>query len=39
MADTVEGHADDCFITDFEDALTLWGMPFKRDEKTVPRVA
>jgi hypothetical protein len=23
VADTVENHANDCFITDFEDALTL----------------
>ena len=39
VADTVEGHADDCFITDFEDALTLWGIPYTRDEKVVPLVA
>ncbi|MCC6099274.1 MAG: hypothetical protein DUD33_08360 [Coriobacteriaceae bacterium] len=36
VADTVEGHADDCFITDFEDALTLWGIPYTRDEKVIP---
>lgn len=36
---TVEGHADDCFITDFEDALTLWGIPFTTEEKTAPLVA
>lgn len=39
VADTVEGHADDCFITDFEDALTLWGIPYTRDEKVVPLAA
>jgi hypothetical protein len=39
VADTVKGHADDCFITDFENALTLWGIPYTRDEKTVPLVA
>lgn len=38
-ADIVEGHADDCFITDFEDALTLWGIPYTRDEKVVPLAA
>ena len=39
VADTVEGHADDCFITDVEDALTLWGIPYTRDEKVVPLAA
>ena len=39
VADTVEGHADHCFITDFEDALTLWGIPYTRDEKVVPLAA
>ena len=38
-ADIVEGHADDCFITDFEDTLTLWGIPYTRDEKVVPLAA
>lgn len=36
VADTVENHANDCFITDFEDALTLWGIPYMRNEKVVP---
>lgn len=36
VADTVESHANDCFITDFEDALTLWGIPYTRNEKVVP---
>lgn len=36
VADTVETQADDCFITDFEDALNLWGIPYTRDERTVP---
>lgn len=39
VADTVKGHADDCFITDFEDVLTLWGIPYARDEKAVPLMA
>lgn len=26
----------DCFITDIEDALDLWGIPYTRDEKAVP---
>lgn len=30
VADTVESHADDCFITDIEDALGLWGIPYKK---------
>lgn len=38
-ADIVEGHADNCFITDFEDTLTLWGIPYTRDEKVVPLAA
>lgn len=38
-ADIVEGHADDCFITDFEDALTLWDILYTRDEKVVPLAA
>lgn len=37
--DTVKGHADDCFITDFEDALTRRGIHFTRDEKVVPLAA
>lgn len=36
VADTVETHADDCFISDFEDALELWGNPYTRDEQNVP---
>lgn len=36
VADTVETHAGDCYITDFEDALTLWGIRYTRDERTVP---
>lgn len=36
VADTVETHAVDCFISDFEDALTLWGIRYTRDERTVP---
>jgi hypothetical protein len=39
VAHTVESHADDCFITDFEDALKLWEIPYTRDEKIVPLVA
>lgn len=35
VADTVKGHADDCFITDFEDALTFWGVPYEKDEKVL----
>lgn len=35
VADTVECHADDCLITDFEDTLALWGIPYTRDEKVV----
>lgn len=38
-ADNVEGHDDDCLITDFEDTLTLWGIPYTRDEKVVPLAA
>lgn len=38
VAAIVDGHVDDCFITDFEDALTLWGIPFTTEEKTVPLV-
>lgn len=36
VADTVESHADDCPITDIEDALDLWGIQYARDEKAVP---
>ncbi|NLH90996.1 MAG: hypothetical protein GX481_00765 [Atopobium sp.] len=36
VADTVENHADDCFIADIEDALVLWGIPYTRDENAVP---
>lgn len=39
VADTVESHANDRFITDFEDALTLWGIPYTRNEKVVPLAA
>ena len=39
VADTVEGRAEDCFVTDLEDALTLWGIPYKRDEKVMPLAA
>lgn len=39
LAATVDGHADDCIITNFEDALTLWDIPFTTEEKTVPLVA
>lgn len=39
VADTVEGHADDCLITDFKDALALWGIPYTRDEKVAPLAA
>lgn len=39
VADTVESHADGCSITGFEDVLTLWGIPYTRDEKVVPLVA
>lgn len=39
VADTVKGHADDCFITDFEDAFTFWGIPCTRYEKVVPIAA
>ena len=39
IADTVRSAGDDCFIGDFEDALTLWEVPFTREEKTVPLVA
>ena len=39
VAEPVKGYADDCFITDFEDALTLWGIPFTRGEKVVPLAA
>ena len=38
VAEPVKGYADDCF-TDFEDALTPWGIPFTRDERIVPLVA
>lgn len=31
IADMVKNHADDCFITDFEDALNLWGIPCKQE--------
>lgn len=34
--DTVKDLADDCFIKNFEDALTLWGIQYTRDEKAVP---
>ena len=37
--DRVMTSGDDCFIRDFEDALRLWGIPFKREEKVVPIVA
>ena len=35
-AHTVKGRLDDCFITDFEDGLALWGIPYTRGEKVVP---
>lgn len=39
VAVPVKGYADDCFITDFEDALTRRGIHFTRDEKVVPLAA
>lgn len=39
VVETVKGYADGCFITDFEDALTRWGIPFTRDERIVPLAA
>ena len=38
-ADTVDGHAENYFINDFEDALTFWGIPFTTEEKTILLVA
>jgi len=39
VANTVMSAGDDCSIGNFEDALTLWGIPYTRDERTVPLVA
>lgn len=38
VADRVERAGDDCFITDFEEALELWEVPFSEQVTDTPLV-
>lgn len=35
----IETSGGDCFVSDFEDALALWGVPYTREETLRPLVA